>query len=86
VRLNGNNRRKRIKEGTDMCCIQPELAIALMELRVEEARRSSGVHRIVIPLGKRLERQAGFVLAHVGAWLVSLGEHLARTTQAQPLT
>jgi hypothetical protein len=68
-----------------MCCIEPRLAIALMELRVEEARRSSDVHQIVLPAGRGLERRVGSVLAQVGTWLVSLGEHLARTTQAQPL-
>lgn len=67
-----------------MCCTQPELAIALMELRVEEARRSADVQRIVGPAGRRLARRVGLLLAQVGAWMVSFGEQLAHTTRAQP--
>lgn len=72
------------EEGKQMCCTQPELAMALMDLRVEEARRAADAHRRVAQAGIGLERKAGLLLAQVGAWLVSLGEHLARTARVQP--
>ena len=67
-----------------MCCTQPELAIALMNLRVEEARRAADAHRRVSQAGTRLGRKAGLLLAQVGAWVVSLGEQLAQTSRVQP--
>jgi hypothetical protein len=69
-----------------MCCTHPELARALMELRVEEARRAADAPRLMAPTGRHLERQAALLLTQLGTWLISLGDQLARTTRAQPLT
>lgn len=67
-----------------MCGTQLDLVMALMDMRVDEARRIAAAHRTVIPSGRRLERRAGVLLAQVGTWLVSLGKKLTPTTRVQP--
>lgn len=67
-----------------MCCTHPELAIALMDLRVEEARQAADAQQRVSAAVQRLNRQAGLFLAQVGTRLVSLGKQLVHTTRVQP--
>jgi hypothetical protein len=67
-----------------MCCTHPELALALMELRVEEARQAVDAQQRARAAGQRLGRQAGQLLAQIGTRLVSLGKQLAHTTRVQP--
>jgi len=67
-----------------MCSTQLDLVMALMEQRVEEARRAAEIRRMVVPPDGRLQRQAGLLLARVGTWLASTGEHLANTSRGQP--
>lgn len=65
---------------------QPELARAIMDLRVEEARSAEDGARLALATGKRLLGQAGLFLAQVGVWLISVGEQLVRTIRTQPST
>jgi hypothetical protein len=86
LRLKADSQEMRMEEGTEMYITQPELARAIMDLRVEEARSAEDGARLALATGKRLLGQAGLFLAQVGVWLVSLGEHLAQTIRTQPST
>lgn len=77
---------KKIKGGVEMCGTQPDLARAIMDLRVEEARRVADGTQPALATGKRLVRRAVFLLDQARTWLVSLGEQLAHSIRTQPST
>jgi hypothetical protein len=86
LRLRAHSQETRAEEEFEMYITQPELAITLMNLRVEEACRAAEGMQPLRETGEQRWRQAGLLLAQVGTWLVSWGQHLARSIHTQPST